>query len=158
MTVLIMILLAALFLIFSIIKSRKKTLKGIKIARKMMVNTFIEVAGIMAIVGLVLAVLPPDLIKRLLGGNNSGLSTLFGALIGTVTIMPAVIAFPLSKSLVQSGAQLVAISAFITTLTMVGVATFPIEKKHFGTRFAVIRNIVSFAAAIFIAYGMGFFL
>ena len=158
MTVILMIILAAGFLLFSIIKSRTKTVEGIKIAKNMMLNTFIEVAGIMAIVGLVLAALPPDVIKSLLGGANVALSTFFGAIIGTVTIMPAVIAFPLSKSLYVSGAHLVAIAAFLTTLTMVGVATFPIEKRHFGTKFAIARNSLSFAAALIIAFGMGVFL
>jgi uncharacterized membrane protein YraQ (UPF0718 family) len=124
----------------------------------MMITTFIDVAGIMAIVGLVLALLPPDLIKRLLGGESTGLSTFFGAIIGTVTIMPAFIAFPLSKSLYLSGAHLVAIAAFLTTLTMVGLATFSIEAKHFGKKLTLARNGVSFAAALLIALGMGVFL
>ncbi|HAK46197.1 MAG TPA: permease [Spirochaeta sp.] len=158
MTIILMIILAAGFLLFSIIKSKKKTVEGLRIARKMLISTFIEVAGVMAIVGLVLAVLPPEVIKQALGGANTALSTFFGALIGTVTIMPAVIAFPLSKSLYVSGAHLVAIAAFLTTLTMVGVATFPIEVKHFGTKFTVIRNSLSFGAALLIALVMGIFL
>jgi uncharacterized membrane protein YraQ (UPF0718 family) len=72
--------------------------------------------------------------------------------------MPAFIAFPLSKSLYLSGAHLVAIAAFLTTLTMVGLATFSIEAKHFGKKFTLARNGVSFAAALLIALGMGVFL
>jgi len=155
MITILMAAAAAAFLLFSIVKSRKKTFQAVKIARKMMITTFIDVAGIMAIVALVLALLPPELIKRLLGGENIGLSTLFGAIIGTVTIMPAFIAFPLSKSLYLSGAHLVAIAAFLTTLTMVGLATFQIEIKHFGRRFTLTRNGLSFAAALLIALGMG---
>lgn len=158
MTVILMFIFAAVFLLFSIIKSKKKTIQGVKIAKKMLINTFIEVAGIMAIVGLVLALLPPELIQRLLGNANKALSTVFGAAIGTVTIMPAVIAFPLSKSLYTSGAHLVAIAAFLTTLTMVGVATMPIEIEHFGKRFTFVRNGISFAAALLIAFAMGMFI
>ncbi len=155
MTTIIMILLAMGFLLFSFIKSKEKTKESAKIAKKLLTNTFIDVAGVMAIVGLILALLPPDLIKKLLGGQSVVLSSVFGALIGTVTIMPAFIAFPLSKSLYESGAHLVSIAAFLTTLTMVGVATFPIEVKHFGKKFTITRNIVSFAMALIIALGMG---
>jgi len=158
MTVILMLVIALSFLLFSLINSRKKTLEGVKMAKKMLVNTFVEVAGIMALVGLVLALLPPHVIQNLLGNANKGLSTLFGATIGTVTIMPAVIAFPLSKSLYLNGAHLVAMAAFLTTLTMVGVATMPLEIKHFGKRFTIVRNGLSFAAALLIAMGMGVFL
>ncbi|MCK5155839.1 MAG: permease [Spirochaetales bacterium] len=158
MTTTIMIILAAGFLLFSIIKSRKKTKKSVMIAKQMFLNTFIDVAGIMALVGLVLALLPPDLIKQLLGGGSKILSTIFGALIGTVTIMPAFIAFPLSKSLYMSGAYLVTIAAFLTTLTMVGVATYPIEVRHFGRKFTLVRNGISFVMALVIAFGMGILL
>ncbi len=60
------------------------------------------------------------------------MSGLYGAMIGTITIIPAFIAFPLADSLVESGANLVAVAAFITTLTMVGFTTLPIEIEHFG--------------------------
>ena len=154
-TTIILIVLAAGFLLFSIIKSKEKTKESVTIARKLLFNTFIDVAGIMALVGLVLALLPPSLIKQLLGGPSRFISTVYGALIGTITIMPAFIAFPLSKSLYESGAYLVTIAAFLTTLTMVGVATFPIEVRHFGRKFTLVRNGVSFLMALFIAFGMG---
>jgi hypothetical protein len=38
---------------------------------------------------------------------------------------------------------------------MVGIITFPLEKKEFGTRFALSRNILGFIFALFIALGMG---
>lgn len=155
MTTVIMIIIALGFLIFSVIKSRKKTQKAIKVAKNMFLNTFIEIIGVMAIVGFVLALLPPDLIKNLLGGESTIISSIYGALIGTITIMPAFIAFPLSKSLYVSGAHLVAIASFLTTLTMVGLATVPIEVRHFGKKFTFLRNIISFAMALIIALGMG---
>lgn len=158
MTIIILAVCAVLFLIYSIIKSKEKTKQAVKAAKGMFLNTFVEVVGIMAIIGLVLAFLPPDLIKSLLGRDSRVESTILGATIGTVTIMPAFIAFPLSKSLVQSGAHLVAISAFLTTLTMVGVATMPIEIKHFGTKFTLVRNGLSFVMALVIALFMGLFL
>ena len=45
--------------------------------------------------------------------------------------------------------------AFLTTLTMVGVVTFPLEKKEFGVKFTAVRNGLSFLFAIIIAYVMG---
>ncbi len=158
MTTIIMIILAVGLLLFSVIKSKKKTKESILVAKKLFLNTFTEVIGVMAIVGLVLALIPPELIKQLLGGPSKMMSTVFGALIGTITIMPAFIAFPMAKSLYISGAHLVTIAAFLTTLTMVGVATYPIEVRHFGKKFTLVRNGISFGMALVIALGMGLLL
>jgi uncharacterized membrane protein YraQ (UPF0718 family) len=56
---------------------------------------------------------------------------------------------------VDAGASIVPAVAFLTTLTMVGVVTFPLEKKEFGLKFAVMRNTLSFISAIAIALVMG---
>jgi uncharacterized membrane protein YraQ (UPF0718 family) len=58
-------------------------------------------------------------------------------------------------SFVDAGASIVPAVAFLTTLTMVGVVTIPLEKKEFGLKFTVARNILSFVAAMIIAVTMG---
>lgn len=124
-------------------------------ARGRFFQTATQIIGILALIGLFLALVPEDVIKSVLGGNSSFLSTLYGAIVGTVTIIPAFVAFPLAASLVKGGAYLVSIAAFITTLTMVGFATMPIEIEHFGKKFTYLRNFISFIIAILIALGMG---
>ena len=49
------------------------------------------------------------------------------------------------------------ISAFTTTLMMVGVLTFPVEKKYFGTKVAVLRNTVGFFIALVVSIITGMF-
>lgn len=154
MNTVVLVIIAVIFLIWSFFKSREKTKESLKLSKNLLVKTFVEIIGVMALVGLVLAILPPELIKQLLGNSNEFLSTVYGAIIGALTIIPAFIAFPLSKSLYQSGANLTAIAAFITTLTMVGFATMPIEIKYFGKKFTLHRLWISFVAAILIASGM----
>ncbi|NCC85807.1 MAG: permease, partial [Clostridia bacterium] len=64
-------------------------------------------------------------------------------------------AFPLVGSLVDAGASIIPGVAFLTTLTMVGAVTFPLEKQEFGTKFALTRNLLSFSFALLIAVLMG---
>lgn len=154
MNTVILVIIAVAFLTWSVFKSKEKTKESLVLSKNLLVKTFVEIIGVMALVGLVLAILPPELIKQLLGNSNEFLSTVYGAVIGALTIIPAFIAFPLSKSLYQSGANLTAIAAFITTLTMVGFATMPIEIKYFGKKFTLHRLWISFVAAILIASGM----
>ncbi|MDD3702586.1 MAG: hypothetical protein PHC55_13255, partial [Bacteroidales bacterium] len=83
------------------------------------------------------------------------ISTIVSALAGSITLIPAFVAFPLVGSLVDAGASIIPAVAFLTTLTMVGLVTFPLEKREFGLKFATIRNIFSFVFAIMIALAMG---
>jgi uncharacterized membrane protein YraQ (UPF0718 family) len=154
-TTIILYFIAFGILLLSLLKSKEKTKEGMKSGAGMALSTVPEILGIMALVSLLLAFLPPETIKTVLGGKSEFLSTLYGAGIGTITIIPAFIAFPLSKTLVDNGAYIVSVAAFLTTLTMVGFATYPIEAKHFGRKFALLRNAFSFVAAIVIALGMG---
>ena len=77
------------------------------------------------------------------------------ALFETITIIPAFIAFPLIGTLVGAGVGIVPSVAFLTTLTMVGVVTFPLEKKKFVMKFTIVRNVLSFLFAIIIALAIG---
>ena len=82
-------------------------------------------------------------------------ATILAAAFGTVTLIPAFIAFPLIGTLSSAGVGIMPAVAFLTTLTMVGVATIPLETREFGLKFALIRNGLSFVFAIAIALVMG---
>ncbi len=141
-------------LLWSLYKDREKTIASLNIAKSRLSDIGGDILGILALVALFLAIIPENFIESILGGSSALLSTLYGSITGTITIIPAFVAFPLAASLVQKGAYLVAVAAFITTLTMVGFATAPIEIEHFGKKFTLIRNILSFIIAILIAIGM----
>jgi uncharacterized membrane protein YraQ (UPF0718 family) len=67
------------------------------------------------------------------------------------------VAFPLSGILLSKGVAYMTLSAFTTTLMMVGVLTYPIEKHYFGVKVTIIRNALSFAAALVIAAATGLY-
>ena len=48
-----------------------------------------------------------------------------------------------------------AVAAFVTTLTMIGTVTLPLEARELGRRFALLRNGLSFVLAIIVALIMG---
>lgn len=139
----------------SLIKNRQRTFDSMKMAKGMMKNMVGQIIGILLLIGLILTFIPPEVIKNVLGESNPIISTVFSALIGSITLIPAFVAFPLVGSLVDAGASIVPAVAFLTTLTMVGVVTFPLEKQEFGVKFATVRNIFSFVFAIIIALVMG---
>ncbi len=141
--------------IISLMKNKQQTLNSMKIARGMMKNMIGDIIAILFLIGLILTFIPPETIKGVLGQSNLFLSTVVSALVGSVTLIPAFVAFPLVGSFVNVGASIVPAVAFLTTLTMVGVVTFPLEKQEFGFKFAATRNILSFVFAVLIALTMG---
>ena len=80
---------------------------------------------------------------------------LAAALIGSVTLMPGFVAFPLAAALLKSGAGYMQLAAFVSTLMMVGVVTIPIEKKTFGLKATIARNASAFVYSFVVAVVMG---
>jgi len=148
-------IIAIVLTIISLVKNKGKTFAAMKKSKGMMGSMLWDIIAIIFLIGLVLTLIPPETIKTVLGSATTFVSTVVSALVGSITLIPAFVAFPLVGSLVDAGASIVPAVAFLTTLTMVGVVTFPLEKKEFGTKFALTRNVLSFSFAIIIALTMG---
>ncbi|MGM0405439.1 MAG: permease [Thermoplasmatota archaeon] len=153
-----LIILAITLLVWSFTKDKEKSIKGLNVAKSMFRGIAVDIISILALIGLFLTLVPPGTIKTVLGDTSVPVATFISAAFGTVTLIPAFVAFPLAYSLVEEGAHLVCMAAFITTLTMVGFITAPIEIEYFGKKFTLVRNVLSFAAAILISLGMGLIL
>lgn len=145
----------AIFLIISFIKNREKTKQALKMALGMGKGMLISILSIIFLIGLILTILPPERIAEFVGKQSLLLATVISAAFGTITLIPAFIAFPLVGTLVHAGVGVVPAVAFLTTLTMVGIVTLPLERREFGLKFAAVRNGLSFIFAIIIALVMG---
>jgi uncharacterized membrane protein YraQ (UPF0718 family) len=155
MTTIILFIIAIGALIISLFKDKLKTLNSIKSAKGMMKGMLSDIIGVLLLIGLILSLVPPEKIESLIGSGSGFFATIGAALVGTITLIPAFVAFPLIGSLKANGAGIITLTAFLTTLTMVGFVTFPLESKTFGRKFAVKRNLLSFIFAIIIAVGLG---
>ncbi|MEA5012237.1 MAG: permease [Angelakisella sp.] len=144
-----------IFLGISFAKNKVKTKQALKMAFGMGKGMLASILSIIFAIGLILTVLPPTEIAGFVGKQSVLFATVAAALFGTITLVPAFIAFPLVGTLVGAGVGVVPSVAFLTTLTMVGVVTFPLEKKEFGVKFTAVRNGLSFVFAIIIALVMG---
>lgn len=145
-------------LIASIIKSKEKSKKAFKVAGKALIKTAPSLLIVLGIVGLTLGILTPETISAMVGAEAGFTATIVAAILGAVTLVPSLVAFPLAGSLLRSGATVMTISAFITTLVMVGIVTAPMEIKTLGKKFTLIRNGLGFMAALIIAGIMGMIL
>ncbi|NBK23662.1 MAG: permease [Spirochaetia bacterium] len=150
--------LLAVGLIVSFIKSKEKTTKAFKIAGMAFSKTAPSMLIVLGIVGLTLGILTPETISRLVGAEAGIMATLIASVLGAITLIPSLVAFPLAGSLLRAGATAMTISAFVTSLVMVGVVTAPMEMKELGKKFTLLRNGLGLMAALLIASIMGILL
>jgi len=147
--------IAILALSASLLKSREKTILALKKAWKSFENILPQFLSILIIIGILLTVLSPEQISKLLGKESGWYGVLIAAVIGSVTLVPGFIAFPLAAALLKSGAGYMQIAAFISALMMVGIVTIPVEVEYFGKKAAAVRNIAAFVFSLFVALVMG---
>lgn len=147
------IALGAFVVAFS--RNRQKALKSIRVAAKMFLGILPMLIIIILLIGLLFGFVSEEGLRQFIGDQSGPLGVLLVAVTGAVLHIPALLAFPLSASLLAKGASITIIATFITSLTMIGVVTLPLEIKELGGRFAALRNGTSFVAALTISLLMG---
>jgi len=144
------IILTIVLTIVSFVFDKQKTLKGIKKGAMMFLKILPTLISVIILVSVVLYFVSDKVLVEYLG-KDAGLGAyISAAIIGSVSIIPGFIAYPLASILLKTGVSFSVLSVFITTLKMVGILTIPIEAKFFGYKIAIIRNTLSFIGAILV--------
>lgn len=151
----ILYILTIILLAISFFKNKKKTKMALKKAWKAFENILPEFLTVIMLVGVLLAVLNPQLISKIIGSNSGWFGTLIAALVGAITLIPGFVAFPTAAMLLQNGAGYMQIGAFLSTLMMVGVVTMPVEMKYFDKKLTILRNLFAFIFSFLVAYIIG---
>lgn len=107
------------------------------------------------VIGLLLGFVSQSFITAVLGEGSGLLGVLTAVILGSVLHIPALVAFPLAASLVRVGASSLTVAVFISTLTMVGFVTLPLEVRVIGRRFALLRNALSLVSAMLVGLLVG---
>ncbi len=155
MFTIILYVLAIAGLAISFYRDRGKTKMALKKAWKAFENILPQLLSILVLIGLGLALLSPETITRLLGTSSGAWGVLAASVLGSITLIPGFVAFPLAAALLNNGAGYMQIAAFVSTLMMVGVVTMPLEIKTFGRRATIVRNVSAFAFSLVAAVVIG---
>ncbi len=145
-------------LIFALIKDRAKTKQSLIIALKSFFRILPTILIIIVLIGLLLGFVPQSQISRIVGEGAGFGGILLVAVLGAILHIPSLISFPLAASLLKSGASITSVAVFITTLTMIGIVTLPLEIRELGEKIALLRNGISFIIAIIIGFIIGLIL
>jgi len=137
---------------------RQKTFLGIKKGIKKIIKNAPVFINMIILVSISLYFFSDELILRYLGETNIVQSILLALGIGSITFMPGFVVFPLAGLLLEKGVSYVVLAAFTTSMMMVGVLTFQIEKEYFGTKLTIIRNLMGLLMAIIVSGVIGILL
>jgi len=143
--------LTVFLLLISFLKDRGKTFHALKIAWKKLLKIIPSFFMMIIAVSIILFFIPESAIVEHLNGTSKWISFLSAILLGSIAVMPGFVAFPLGGILLSKGVTHLVISAFTSTLMMVGIVTFPVEKIYLGTKVAILRNITALFIAVLTA-------
>lgn len=145
---------AAAALLVSVAADRRKTVQALKVTFKKMRRILPGYMHLLILLSFVLLV-SDSLIVNLLSSSNPWYGLFSGLGIGSLTMIPGFISYPLAGVLVEQGVPYMVVAGFVTSLMMVGIVTFPVEKAYFGVRMALMRNGVALLIALVISIVMG---
>ncbi len=154
----ILYLSAIVIFFLSTIKDRDKTRNALKKSWKALENIMPQFLSIILLIGISLAILSPKEINMLIGQQSGWIGMWAAAIIGSVTLIPGFVAFPLTAAIYEQGGGLMQIAVFISALMAVGIVTLPVEIKYFGRKVSIIRNCLAFVYCFVVAILMGGFL
>ncbi len=149
-TVILVNALVIISLIISFKKDKKKTMKALMVSLKSLGKIAPSILSVIMLIGIMFGLFS-DKIAFFFGQENGLIGFISISLFGSIIHMPSLLAFPLAGSFLNEGASVSSVAAFITTLTMIGVVTLPLEIKTMGKKFTIYRNVISFIIALIIA-------
>lgn len=141
-----------ILLIVSYYKDPQKTKMAVNKGWKSLENILPQFLSIIMLVGLLLALMNPEVISRIIGSKSGWLGTLIAATVGAITLIPGLVAFPTAALLINGGAGVMQVGAFVSSLMMVGIVTLPLEIKYFGKKTALIRNGAAYLFSFIVAF------
>lgn len=148
-------LLTAIVLLISFFADWRKSIKGLRYAFARFMRILPDLLLMTVLVALALQWISEETIARYMGIENLWLAAPLSALLGSITLMPGFIAYPLCGWLHQQGVPYLVLGIFSTTLMMVGVVTFPLEQRYLGVKTALLRNFISLVIALIVGLSIG---
>jgi len=159
MDVLVFYIATIVLFAISFFKDRKKTRQAVIKGLKALEGIMPQFITVLILIAIILAVFNAETISRFIGADTGTFGVIIAAALGSITLIPGFVAFPLAGELLRNGAGVLQIATFVSSLMMVGIITLPMEISYFGKRTAIMRNIFalafSFLAAIFVAWMVG---
>ncbi|MBC7194764.1 MAG: hypothetical protein H5U37_03830 [Caldisericia bacterium] len=148
----ILIGLTIFFYIFLFFKNDNKKLKrSVKKGIKQFIKNSIRLFAVFLIIGLLQSFLSKEAVANFLLKFQGFKGIIFGELTGAIMMGPVASGYPIGKYLVENGASISLISAFLLSWVLIGIVSISIEFKEFEVKFAISRNVLTLIFIILIS-------
>ncbi len=124
-------------------QSSKKAFKGF-------VGVLPIIFAMLLLVSMINNLVPKSFYSKVFSGNTIS-DSVVGALLGSILTGNPISAYILGNGFLKNGVSLIAVTAFLTAWTTVGIIQLPAETMVLGRKFAIYRNISAFAISILTA-------
>ena len=142
--------IAMILLIISFIANKKKTKKGLIKSAKSFLKLLNIIIPLVLIIGILLAIISPELISSYLGEDSGIGGYLFAFIVGSITFLPAFVSYPLGAQLLEAGAGTAQVAGFLVTVMSVGIVYISAEIKYFSKKATIYRNLISLIGAVIV--------
>lgn len=110
------------------------------------------VLSIVMIASIIQVVIPAAVISKVLGEQNGLLAPLIATLVAAIFEGPTIVAFVIAAGLLNSATSVSAAVAFISSFSMIGIYSIPLEQSELGKKLPIIRFAVTFVGCIIIGF------
>ena len=129
---------------------RERLLDALKHTAKSLWMIMPMLVAVIGLIGLFETLITPEMLRSLF--NGSTLYEIFvGILSGGISVGQPFLSYAIGGELLHDGVSLYAVTAFILSFVTLGVVQLPLEWALFGTRFTVVRNLLSLVFAFLIS-------
>lgn len=132
-------LLAGVLVVVALVRGDGTLNTGFQGSWRALIQLLPLLIGVFIIIGFADALLPKELIARLLGGESGFRGILLASGMGVLTPGGPFVSYPLVATLYQSGAGVGPLVAFVTAWALGSVSRLPLEIGLVGLRLTAIR-------------------
>jgi len=137
----IMAALALLLYLVAYARGEGQHVTGSRVALKMTVETLPLLLFSFLVAGLVQVLVPQEIIARWVGDESGLRGIVIGAFAGALAPGGPYVSFPIAATLLQAGASMGTMVAFVTAWGLWSVSRLPLEVGVIGWRFTLIRLV-----------------
>ena len=140
----IMAVLAIVLFTISSLKGNGQNIEGLKTGYKLLIQVIPLLIFAFIIAGLVQTMLPKDLLSKWVGTESGIRGIIIGTIAGGITPGGPFVSLPIVAGLLQSGASVGTMVAFLTSWSLWAVSRLPMEIGILGWKFTALRLASTF--------------
>lgn len=140
----IMAVLAIVLFTISSLKGNGQNIEGLKTGYKLLIQVIPLLIFAFIIAGLVQTMLPKDLLSKWVGTESGIRGIIIGTIAGGITPGGPFVSLPIVAGLLQSGASVGTMVAFLTSWSLWAVVRLPMEIGILGWKFTLLRVASTF--------------